>query len=64
MVGFEKVLGAVKVIKDQIHYGSQSLLDLARGCFRLMNFFFFFKKFSLGHCKTQKLLPSILSMVT
>ena len=29
MVGFEKVLGAVKVIKDQIQYRSQSLLNLA-----------------------------------
>ena len=28
MVGFEKVLGAVKVIKDQIQYRSQSLLNL------------------------------------
>ena len=33
MVGFEKVLGAVKVIKDQIQYRSQSLLNLARGYF-------------------------------
>ena len=31
MVGFEKALGAVKVIKDQIQYRSQSLLNLARG---------------------------------
>ena len=30
MVGFEKALGAVKVIKDQIQYRSQSLLNLAR----------------------------------
>ena len=29
MVGFEKVLGAVKVIKDQIQYMSQRLLNLA-----------------------------------
>ena len=29
MVGFEKALGAVKVIKDQIQYRSQSLLNLA-----------------------------------
>ena len=34
MVGFEKVLEAVKVIKDQIQYRSQSLLNLARGYFR------------------------------
>ena len=33
MVGFEKALGAVKVIKDQIQYRSQSLLNLARGYF-------------------------------
>ena len=33
MVGFEKVLGAVKVIKDQIQYRSQSLLNLARDYF-------------------------------
>ena len=31
MVGFEKALRAVKVIKDQIQYRSQSLLNLARG---------------------------------
>ena len=35
MVGFEKVLGAVKVTKDQIQYRSQSLLNLARGYFRM-----------------------------
>ena len=34
VVGFEKALGAVKVIKDQIQYRSQSLLNLARGNFR------------------------------
>ena len=28
VVGFEKALGAVKVIKDQIQYRSQSLLNL------------------------------------
>ena len=33
VVGFEKALGAVKVIKDQIQYRSQSLLNLARGYF-------------------------------
>ena len=33
VVGFEKTLGAVKVIKDQIQYRSQSLLNLARGYF-------------------------------
>ena len=33
-MGFEKVLIAVKVIKDQIQYRSQSLLNLARGYFR------------------------------
>ena len=33
MVGFEKVLGAVKVIKNQIQYRSQSLLNLARDYF-------------------------------
>ena len=35
MVGFEKALGAVKVIKDQIQYRSQSLLNLARDHFSL-----------------------------
>ena len=30
VVGFEKALGAVKVIKDQIQFRSQSLLNLAR----------------------------------
>ena len=34
MVGFEKALGAVKVIKYQIQYRSQSLFNLARGYFR------------------------------
>ena len=34
MVEFEKALGADKVIKDQIQYRSQSLLNLARGYFR------------------------------
>ena len=34
MVGFEKALGAVKMIKDQIQYRSQSLLNLARDYFR------------------------------
>ena len=33
VVGFEKALGAVKVIKDQIQYRSQSLLNLAREYF-------------------------------
>ena len=33
MVGFEKTFGAVKVIKDQIQYMSQSLLNLARDYF-------------------------------
>ena len=33
VVRFEKALGAVKVIKDQIQYRSQSLLNLARGYF-------------------------------
>ena len=34
VVGSEKALGAVKVIKDQIQYRSQSLFILARGYFR------------------------------
>ena len=34
VVGFEKALGAVEVIKDQIQYRSQSFLNLARGYFR------------------------------
>ena len=33
MVGFEKALGAVEVIKDQIQYRSQSLLNLTRDYF-------------------------------
>ena len=33
VVRFEKALGAVKVIKDQIQYRSQSLLNLARDYF-------------------------------
>ena len=35
VVGFEKALGAVKVIKDRIQYRSQSLLNLACGYFRI-----------------------------
>ena len=31
MVGFEKALGAVKVIKGQIQYRSQKLVNLALG---------------------------------
>ena len=38
MLGFEKVLGAVKVIKDQIQYRSQSLLNLARDYFAKMDY--------------------------
>ena len=34
MVGFEKALEAVEVVKDQIQYRSQSLLNLARSYFR------------------------------
>ena len=34
VVGFEKALGAAEVIKDQIQYRSQSLLNLARDYFR------------------------------
>ena len=37
VMGFEKALGAVKVIKDQIQYRSESLLNLARDYFRLFN---------------------------
>ena len=37
VVGFEKALGAVKVIKDQTQYRSQSLLNLARGYFSWQN---------------------------
>ena len=36
VVGFEKGLEAVKAIKDQIRYRSQSLLNLARGYFRTL----------------------------
>ena len=32
-MGFEKALGALKVIKDQIQYRYQSLLNSARGYF-------------------------------
>ena len=34
VVGFEKVLGTVKMIKNHIQHRSQSLLNLARGYFR------------------------------
>ena len=43
VVGFEKALGAVKMIKDQINYRSQSLLNLARG-------YFTNKIKSMSHC--------------
>ena len=36
VVRFEKALGAVKVIKDQIQNRSQSLLHLARGYFNIL----------------------------
>ena len=36
-MGCEKALGAVKVIKDQNQYRSQSLLNLAGGYFRKAN---------------------------
>ena len=39
VMGFEKALGAVKVIKDQIRYRSQSLLNLARGYFSVEGIF-------------------------
>ena len=45
VVGFEKALGAVKVIKDQIQYRSQSLLNLARGYFRIDFELFFLCEF-------------------
>ena len=35
-MGFEKALGEVKVIVDQIQYRSQSLLNLARGYFSIV----------------------------
>ena len=38
-VGFDKALGVVKVIKDQIQYRSQSLLNLARDYFSEMLLF-------------------------
>ena len=37
VAGSEKALWAVKVIKDQIQYRSQSLLNLARGYFSVRN---------------------------
>ena len=37
VVGFEKALGAVKVIKNQIQYRSQSLLNLVRDYFSQFN---------------------------
>ena len=40
-MGFEKAPGAVKVIKDQIQYRSQSLLNLARGYFSFVIDFYF-----------------------
>ena len=38
LVGFDKALGAVKVIKDQIQYRSQSLLNLALDYFSFTKF--------------------------
>ena len=37
VVGYEKALRAVKVIKDQTQYRSQSLLNLARDYFKTPN---------------------------
>ena len=37
VVEFEKALGAVKVIKDQIQYRSQSSLNLTRDYFFVLN---------------------------
>ena len=55
-MGFEKVLGAVKMIKDQIQYRSQSFLNLARGYFShdgnlllLVDAHFFLNYFCLCH---------------
>ena len=53
VVGFEKALGAVKVIKDQIQYRSQSLLNLASGYF---NQFKVVGVFRLTWRKTRKRL--------
>ena len=71
MVGFEKALGAVKTIKDQIQYRSQSLLNLARGYFTKFHFINFinydlcsgastFTPFAVG-CSILKKTDLILS---
>ena len=57
MVGFEKALRAVEMVKDEIQYRSQSLLNLARGYFstsgtiisRALNFTIFHKNISVCH---------------
>ena len=49
VVRFEKALGAVKVIKDQIQYRSQSLLNLARDYFS-----FIFNVIIKKHLKTYR----------
>ena len=53
MVGFEKALEAVKVIKDQIQYRSQSLLNLARDYFTILmtQFFYQIELLELSHVK-------------
>ena len=45
VVGFEKALGAVKVIKDEIQYRSQSLLNLACDYYRQLE-----KSFEICSC--------------
>ena len=54
VVGFEKMLGAVKVIKDQIQYRSQGLLNLARG-------YFSYQRHTLAGAKVQVLCSDSLS---
>ena len=51
VVGFEKALGAVKVIKDQIQYRSQSLLNLARGHFSFILNFRNSRRISKSYCQ-------------
>ena len=61
VLGFEKALGEVKVIKDQIQYRSQSLLNfkLPRGYFSSLIFFAFSKPFVTHDPeKTRELLVS------
>ena len=63
MVGFEKALRAVKVIKDQIQCRSQRLLNLARGYFSWSERYRkFISHLKLSQVKVNSKLPDCSSL--